>query len=123
MAVKLKTTDPIWWGLFSAGGTLAAFLLPVHVLVTGLGISRDHRVSKDDDSAGEPCIEDLSFFPHWPAAFSLGPSVSICIDGFGPAKSESSHSRPLLRRCLGGDSSGSSPAVLLPLMKFNPDYA
>ncbi len=39
MAVKLKTTDPIWWGLFSAGGTLAAFLLPVHVLVTGLGIS------------------------------------------------------------------------------------
>ena len=39
MVVKLKTTDPIWWGLFSAGGTLAAFLLPVHVLVTGLGIS------------------------------------------------------------------------------------
>ena len=39
MAVKVKTTDPFWWGLFSVGGTLAAFLVPVHVLVTGLGIS------------------------------------------------------------------------------------
>ena len=38
MAVAVKTTDPFWWALFSAGGTLAAFLLPVHVLVTGVGI-------------------------------------------------------------------------------------
>ncbi|MCY3775235.1 MAG: fumarate reductase subunit D [Candidatus Aminicenantes bacterium] len=38
MGVRLKTTDPIWWGLFSAGGTVAAFLVPVHILVTGLGI-------------------------------------------------------------------------------------
>lgn len=38
MAAKLKTTDPFWWSLFSAGGTLAAFLVPVHVLVTGVGI-------------------------------------------------------------------------------------
>ena len=39
MAVRVKTTDPIWWGLFSAGGTLAAFLFPVHVMVTGVGIA------------------------------------------------------------------------------------
>ncbi len=39
MAVRVKTIDPIWWGLFSAGGTLAAFLLPVHVIVTGVGIA------------------------------------------------------------------------------------
>ena len=38
MGVRLKTTDPIWWGLFSAGGTVAAFLVPVHILVTGLGV-------------------------------------------------------------------------------------
>ena len=38
MGVRLKSTDPIWWGLFSAGGTVAAFLVPVHILVTGLGI-------------------------------------------------------------------------------------
>ena len=39
MAVRVKTIDPIWWGPFSAGGTLAAFLLPVHVMVTGVGIA------------------------------------------------------------------------------------
>ncbi len=39
MAVRVKTIDPIWWGLFSAGGTLAAFLLPVHVIVMGVGIA------------------------------------------------------------------------------------
>ena len=39
MAARLKTTDPFWWALFSAGGTLAAFLLPAHILITGVGIS------------------------------------------------------------------------------------
>ncbi len=39
MASRLKTTDPFWWALFSAGGTLAAFLLPAHILITGVGIS------------------------------------------------------------------------------------
>lgn len=38
MPIRLKTSDPIWWGLFSAGGTVAAFLVPIHILVTGLGI-------------------------------------------------------------------------------------
>ena len=38
MGVRLKTSDPIWWGLFSAGGTVAAFLVPVHILVAGLGV-------------------------------------------------------------------------------------
>lgn len=39
MAVRVKTTDPFWWALFSAGGTLAAFLVPVHVLVTGVALA------------------------------------------------------------------------------------
>ena len=38
MGARLKTTDPIWWGLFSAGGTVAAFLIPVHIMVTGLAV-------------------------------------------------------------------------------------
>lgn len=35
--MKAKTITPLLWGLFSAGGTVAAFLLPVHIFLTGLG--------------------------------------------------------------------------------------
>ncbi|MGH2399043.1 MAG: hypothetical protein ACRDF6_04290, partial [bacterium] len=31
-----RTTEPLWWLLFAAGGTVAAFLLPAQVLLTGL---------------------------------------------------------------------------------------
>ena len=34
MSVK-KTNEPFWWGLFSAGGMIAAFVVPVLVLLTG----------------------------------------------------------------------------------------
>jgi fumarate reductase subunit D len=33
-----KTTEPFWWGLFSAGGVVAAFLVPVHILIVGLAL-------------------------------------------------------------------------------------
>jgi fumarate reductase subunit D len=33
-----RTSDPFWWILFSAGGVVAAFLVPVHILVNGLAI-------------------------------------------------------------------------------------
>ena len=33
-----KTIEPLLWGLFSAGGVVAAFLVPVHILLTGLGV-------------------------------------------------------------------------------------
>ena len=32
----MRAITPLLWLLFSAGGTVAAFLLPVHVLLTGL---------------------------------------------------------------------------------------
>lgn len=28
----------IWWGLFSAGGVVAAFLVPIHLLLHGLAV-------------------------------------------------------------------------------------
>lgn len=31
-----KRLTPLLWGLFSAGGTVAAFLFPVHLFLTGL---------------------------------------------------------------------------------------
>ena len=28
--------EPLWWLLFAAGGTVAAFLVPVHIVLTGI---------------------------------------------------------------------------------------
>ncbi len=33
-----KTSEPFWWGLFSVGGVVAAFLVPVHLFLHGLAI-------------------------------------------------------------------------------------
>jgi fumarate reductase subunit D len=33
-----KTSEPFWWGLFSAGGVVAAFLVPIHLLLHGIAI-------------------------------------------------------------------------------------
>ena len=31
-----KSNEPIWWSLFSAGGVVAAFLIPIHIILLGL---------------------------------------------------------------------------------------
>ena len=31
-----KSNEPIWWSLFSAGGVVAALLIPVHILIFGI---------------------------------------------------------------------------------------
>src|SRR5882724_10794820 len=31
-----KSNEPIWWSLFSAGGVVAALLIPVHILLFGI---------------------------------------------------------------------------------------
>lgn len=33
-----KSIDPLWWSLFGAGGTIAAFLVPAHILLTGIAL-------------------------------------------------------------------------------------
>ncbi len=33
-----KTIEPFWWGLFSVGGVVAAFLVPVHLFVHALAV-------------------------------------------------------------------------------------
>ena len=33
-----RTYEPFWWTLFSAGGTIAAFVLPVLMLVFGVAV-------------------------------------------------------------------------------------
>ena len=32
------TAEPIWWGLFSAGGVVAAFLAPIHIIIFGFAL-------------------------------------------------------------------------------------
>ena len=31
-----KSSEPFWWFLFGAGGVIAAFLVPAHILLTGI---------------------------------------------------------------------------------------
>jgi fumarate reductase subunit D len=33
-----KSNEPLWWGPFSAGGQISAFLTPVTVVLTGLAV-------------------------------------------------------------------------------------
>ncbi len=33
-----KSNEPIWWSLFSAGGVVAAFFMPMTLLVTGIAV-------------------------------------------------------------------------------------
>lgn len=35
---RQKTSEPFWWALFSVGGVVAAFLVPVHLFLYGLAI-------------------------------------------------------------------------------------
>ena len=33
---KRDKTEPFWWGLFAAGGMVAAMLIPMHLFINGL---------------------------------------------------------------------------------------
>lgn len=33
-----KSNEPFWWALFSAGGVVAAFLMPVTIVITSIGV-------------------------------------------------------------------------------------
>jgi fumarate reductase subunit D len=38
MMYRINTIEPLWWGLFGAGGFVAALLLPVTILIFGWSI-------------------------------------------------------------------------------------
>lgn len=35
---RKRTLEPFWWGLFSAGGVVAAFLVPAHIVLLGFAL-------------------------------------------------------------------------------------
>ena len=38
MNYRRDRSEPFWWGMFSAGGVVAALLVPVHILLQGLAV-------------------------------------------------------------------------------------
>lgn len=38
MNYRKDTGEPFWWGMFSAGGMVAALLVPIHILLDGLAV-------------------------------------------------------------------------------------
>lgn len=34
----VEQMEPLWWGMFAAGGTIAALLLPVHVFLNNIAV-------------------------------------------------------------------------------------
>lgn len=38
MNYRRDTKEPFWWGMFSAGGVVAALLVPIHILLDGLAV-------------------------------------------------------------------------------------
>ena len=38
MNYKQDNTEPFWWGMFAAGGMVAAMLIPMHLFVNGLAV-------------------------------------------------------------------------------------
>lgn len=73
-----KSYKPIFWGLFAGGGTLAAFVTPVMIFITGLaiplGIFSDATLSYDrvlafcQNPLGKLVIFVLIFLPLWHSA-------------------------------------------------------
>jgi len=57
--------EPMWWGLFSVGGTIAAFLLPAMILVVGIlgpmGIASEATSFVRIDSALDGLISKIGF--------------------------------------------------------------
>ncbi len=71
-----KTSEPFWWGLFSAGGVVAAFLVPIHLFLHGIAVPLGW-VSAEHMRAliGHPLVKIYLFvlialpFYHWAHRF------------------------------------------------------
>src|SRR5712692_2019383 len=105
--------EPFLWTLFSAGGVLAAFLIPVHLwvgvsarLAESTGIRERHGASCASDCANLPAPALFA------AAVSLGAPVSLhALRRLANQAFERGHQLLLLRWCPAGNSRGRLPAV------------
>ena len=58
MSYKQDKTEPFWWGLFSAGGVVAAMLIPV--LIYFVGLAEPLRLTGEEVSRYEAMSKLLS---------------------------------------------------------------
>jgi fumarate reductase subunit D len=61
-----KANEPFWWSLFSAGGELAALLMPALIVVTGFVIP---AAARDDSQAAMTRLHDT--IASWPVRIVL----------------------------------------------------
>ena len=76
-----RSNKPIIWGLFAAGGTFAAFVTPVMIVVTGLAVAfgllpaealaYDRVLAVVQNPIGKGLIFLAVFLPAWHAAHRL----------------------------------------------------
>lgn len=76
-----RSHKPVIWGLFAAGGTFAAFVTPVMILVTGLAVAigalppealaYDRMLALVQNPVGKGLVFLAVFLPAWHAAHRL----------------------------------------------------
>jgi fumarate reductase subunit D len=71
-----KSNEPLWWGLFAAGGAVAGLFLPAVIAVTSIGVATGWTdPSLIADQMHEPAIRVFLFFVisltlfHWAHRF------------------------------------------------------
>ena len=57
---KRDKTEPFWWGMFAAGGMVAAMLIPMHLFINGLA---SHLGLAGSDVNGYEAMRELISHP------------------------------------------------------------
>jgi len=66
----MKRLTPLFWGLFSAGGTVAALLFPIHLALTGFAIPLGWTPVVSTDCG-------LRLIEHWPVRLYFFGLISL----------------------------------------------
>lgn len=57
-----KSNEPLWWGLFAAGGAVAGLFLPAVIAVTSLGVSTHWTDPRNlEDQMHQPLVRIFLF--------------------------------------------------------------
>lgn len=84
-----KSNEPLWWSLFSAGGVVAAFFVPVTMILTGMAVPAGLITAKGLGELVRHPLARLYLFLlislplfHWAHRFRYA-AVDLGLKGFG----------------------------------------